>query len=144
MRTGVLLINVGTPDSPKVSDVRRYLTEFLNDPYVIDLPFLARKVLVNLIIIPLRVRDSAKLYSELWTEEGSPLLVNSRKLSLGVQAVLGEEYLVVVAMRYQKPSISDAIAEFQGKVDRLIVVPMYPQYAESTTRTSIERTESIL
>jgi len=74
-QTGVLLVNLGTPDSPKTNDVRRYLSQFLNDPRVIDIAWLARKILVNLIIVPFRAPQSAKIYKELWTKEGSPLLI---------------------------------------------------------------------
>ena len=99
------MVNVGTPDSPKVSDVRRYLTEFLNDPFVIDLPWVTRSILVNGIIVPFRAPASAKLYKELWTDEGSPLIVNSERCAQELQDQLGADYLVRIAMRYQNPSI---------------------------------------
>ena len=93
-KKGVLLVNLGTPDSPSVSDVRRYLFQFLNDPRVIDIPWLARKLLVNLIIVPFRAPSSAKLYRQLWTEDGSPLLHHTRELTQKVQQKLGAEYQV--------------------------------------------------
>lgn len=144
MKTGVLLINVGTPDSPRVYDVRRYLTQFLNDKYVIDLPWLKRTLLVNGIIVPFRARNSAKLYQELWTEEGSPLIVHGQQCAKNLNESLGPDYIVRLAMRYQNPSIRSQLEELKGKVDRLVVIPLYPQYAESSTRTSIERTRKDL
>ncbi|MDP6909509.1 MAG: ferrochelatase, partial [Flavobacteriales bacterium] len=86
---GVLLINVGTPASPKVSDVRKFLSEFLNDPLVIDLPWLLRKLLVNCIIVPFRAPKSAKVYEQVWTDKGSPLLVHSRNFRDKLQEQLG-------------------------------------------------------
>ena len=83
--TGVLLIQLGTPDSPSVRDVRKYLSEFLNDPRVIDIPYLLRKFLVNIIIVPFRAPKSAKLYKQLWTDKGSPLLFYSESLKEKVQ-----------------------------------------------------------
>lgn len=144
MRTGVLLINVGTPNSPELSDVRRYLSEFLNDPYVIDLPWLSRKVLVNGVIIPFRAKNSSELYKRLWTEQGSPLLINSINCAEKLQVELGQEYIVRVAMRYQNPSIEEALLSIKDEIDHLVIVPMYPQYAESSTRTSVEKTISVL
>jgi len=140
MKTGVLLINVGTPDSPELGDVRRYLSEFLNDPYVIDLPWLSRKILVNGVIIPFRAKNSSELYKRLWTENGSPLLINSINCAEKLQVELGEDYVVRAAMRYQNPSIKEALLLMKNEIDNLVVVPMYPQYAESSTRTSIEKT----
>jgi ferrochelatase len=79
-KTAVLLINLGTPDSPSVRDVRSYLSEFLNDPRVIDIPWLLRKILVNLIIVPFRAPKSAKIYKKLWTSDGSPLLLYGERV----------------------------------------------------------------
>ena len=90
MKTTVLLINLGTPDSPKTWDVRKYLSEFLNDSRVIDLPWLTRKLLVNLIIVPFRSPKSVTLYKEIWTSDGSPLLTNSKKLKNALQKELNE------------------------------------------------------
>ncbi|MCF8258718.1 MAG: ferrochelatase, partial [Flavobacteriales bacterium] len=143
-KTGVLLINVGTPDSPKVGDVRKYLSQFLNDPRVIDIPWLARKLLVNAIIVPFRAPKSAKLYQEMWTEEGSPLLTFSLSFSRDLQTRLGEDYQVEVAMRYQSPSIENALEKIRkNNPDRIIVLPMYPHYASSSTGTCIQRVMEI-
>lgn len=139
MKTVVLLINLGTPDSPKTSDVRRYLSEFLNDSRVIDLPWLWRKLLVNLIIVPFRSPKSAGLYRELWTPEGSPLLINTKKLKDALQLNLGDNYAVEMAMRYGKPGLKKVLLRLKEKQpQRIILVPLYPQYASSTTGSTIE------
>jgi protoporphyrin/coproporphyrin ferrochelatase len=138
-KTGVLLMNVGTPDSPKVGDVRKYLSQFLNDPRVIDIPWIARKLLVNAIIVPFRAPKSAKLYQEMWTEKGSPLLIHSRNFRDGLQAELGDDYQVEIAMRYQNPSIEEGLEKIRkNNPDRIIVLPMYPHYASSSTGTCIQ------
>ncbi len=140
MVTGVLLTQLGTPDSPSTKDVRRYLTEFLNDPYVFDLPFLKRLLLVNLIIVPFRAPKSAKLYKEVWTDEGSPLLKHTIDLKEKLQHSLGESYHVAMGMRYQSPSLECALKELHdAKVSRIVAIPLYPQYATSTTKSTIEK-----
>ena len=132
-------MNVGTPDSPKVSDVRKYLSEFLNDPRVIDIPWIARKLLVNAIIVPFRAPKSAKIYKQMWTDEGSPLLIHSEKFRDGLQADLGDKYQVEIAMRYQSPSVEEGLEKIRkNNPKKIIVVPMYPQYASSSTGTCIE------
>ena len=103
-KTGVLLVNLGTPDSPSVPDVRKYLFEFLNDPRVIDLPWLLRKILVNVIIVPFRAPKSAKIYQQLWTDKGSPLLIYGERVKEKLQNALGDEFDVELAMRYQNPA----------------------------------------
>lgn len=139
MKTGVLLINLGTPDSPKTADVRKYLTQFLNDPRVIDINPLGRFLLVNGIIVPFRSSKSAKLYEQIWTDEGSPLLINSIKQKDLLQAALGSSYVVELGMRYQKPSIESALNKLrEAKVDQIIMIPLYPQYASSSTGSSVE------
>lgn len=139
MKTGVLLINLGTPDSPSTSDVRTYLTEFLNDPRVIDISPVSRWMLVNLLIIPFRAPKSAALYKTIWTNEGSPLLVYGLKVKEKLQRELGDKYIVALGMRYRKPSIASALNELRKeKVDRIIAIPLYPQYASSSTGSSIE------
>ena len=133
-QTAVILVNVGTPDSPKVADVRRYLFEFLNDPRVIDLPWLLRKVLVNLIIVPFRAPKSSKLYQRLWNENGSPLLYYSRQVTQKLQLRMGADYQIYNAMRYGTPSLKDVLKhiEFQD-YNKIIVLPLFPQYASATT-----------
>lgn len=135
-RTAVLLVNVGTPDAPTVPAVRRYLFEFLNDRRVIDLPLVTQKILVNGIIVPFRAPKSTKLYQKLWTENGSPLIVNAEKNREQLQSLLGETYQVFVAMRYRKPSLKKVLQQVRDqRFGKLIVVPMFPQYASSTTGT---------
>lgn len=138
-KTAVILLNVGTPDEPKVKAVRRYLSEFLNDRRVIDIPLVLQKILVNLIIVPFRAPKSTKLYQRLWTEKGSPLLYFSESLQVGLQQKLGAQADVFLAMRYGNPSIGKALAAIQkGNYDRLIVLPLFPQYASSTSGTAIQ------
>lgn len=135
----ILLLNVGTPDEPTTKAVRPYLSQFLNDPRVIDLPWLARKLLVNLIIVPFRAPKSAKLYQQLWTENGSPLLVNGENLRRKLQDKLGNARPVFLAMRYGNPSIAKAINQIKASgIQEVVAVPLYPQFAMSTTETSVE------
>jgi ferrochelatase len=145
MKTGVLLINLGTPDSPKTADVRKYLTQFLNDPRVIDISPLGRFILVNGIIVPFRASKSAKLYEKIWTNEGSPLLVNSIKTKEKLQSALGDSYLVELGMRYQQPSLESALDKLRAAhVNRIIMIPMYPQYASSSTGSSVEEAMRVI
>lgn len=138
MKTGILLINLGTPDSPATGDVRKYLREFLSDPEVIDINPVGRWLLVNLIIAPFRAPKSAKLYSEIWTEEGSPLLLYGIELKNKVQQALGDTFVVELGMRYQSPSLESAFKKLiTAGVDRIIALPLYPQYASSTTGSTI-------
>jgi ferrochelatase len=139
MKTGVLLINLGTPDSPKTSDVRKYLTQFLNDPRVIDINPIGRFLLVNGIIVPFRAPKSAKLYQKIWTKEGSPLLLNSNKMKTLLQKELGDKFVVELGMRYQSPSLESALDKLRlAQVDKIIMIPLYPQYASSSTGSSVQ------
>ena len=135
---GVLLINLGSPDSPSVKDVRKYLTQFLNDPLVIDINPIARFFLVNFIIVPLRAPKSAKLYEQIWTEKGSPLITHSLKQKEFLQKSLGDGYCVELGMRYQNPSIESAFKKLvDRRVESIVVIPLYPQWASSSTGSSI-------
>lgn len=137
--TAVLLINLGTPDSPRVGDVRSYLSQFLNDPRVIDIPWLMRKILVNLIIVPFRAPKSAKIYREVWTENGSPLLFYSEQAAKLLQEKLGDTYSVYLAMRYKNPSIPDVLETIRkNNHTRIVVVPMFPHYASATTGSAYD------
>ena len=140
MKTGLLLINLGTPDSPSTADVRSYLREFLSDPRVIDLPFLGRWLLLNLIILPFRPRRSAKAYKSIWTEEGSPLKVEGMKLTLELNQFLKQDQVpVVLAMRYGNPSIDKGLKELKNLgCDLLLILPLFPQYASSTNGSALE------
>jgi len=131
-KSAVLLVNLGSPVSPEKKDVGRYLKEFLMDPYVIDVPYLLRYFLVNFMIVPKRAANSAALYKKIWAQEGSPLIVNTENLTRKVSDVLNIP--VIMAMRYGEPSIASSIKKLKAlKVDNLYVVPLYPQYAMSTT-----------
>ncbi len=132
--TGILLVNLGTPDSTRTSDVRKYLREFLMDKRVIDVPYLLRFTLVNLIIAPFRAPKSAKVYKNVWLPEGSPLLVYSQKATDLLQESLGKDFKVVLGMRYQSPSLKGALEQLKDKgLDRIIVLPLFPQYASAST-----------
>lgn len=138
-RVGLLLINLGTPNSPEPEDVGRYLREFLMDPYIIDLPWPLRWFLVNLIIVPKRKFESAKLYQSIWSEKGSPLLFHLRSLADEVKSRAGNRFEVEIAMRYGDPSIHEGLKKLATKsLDEIVVFPLYPQYSESTVRTSRE------
>jgi ferrochelatase len=133
-KKGVLLVNLGTPDDPNRPAVYRYLKQFLLDRRVIDYNWLARNLLVRGIIAPFRSGSSSKLYKRLWTDEGSPLKVYGEQVAAGVQELLGDAYIVELAMRYQTPSIQGAIDNLmKHQVDEIIVFPMFPQYASATT-----------
>lgn len=148
MKTGVLLIQLGTPDSPKVSDVRRYLSEFLNDPRVIDIPWLPRKLLVNGIIVPFRAPKSAKVYKELW-EFGngvSPLMTHTEQVVRLVQERFdASQVKIEMAMRYQNPSL-DLVLERMRKAnyDQIIIIPLFPQYASASSGSAIEKAMNII
>ena len=143
LRTGVLLVNLGSPESASSRDVRRYLREFLSDPMVIDLPGPLRWLLLNAVILPLRPRRSAAAYSKIWLAAGSPLLVYSRALRDAVSEELGDDYRVELAMRYGKPAIAGALERLTAAdVARILVVPLYPQYSTSATESSIVAVEA--
>lgn len=139
-RTGLLLINLGTPDSPQPQDVRRYLDEFLSDPRVLDVPAWRRWLVLHLFILPFRPKASGEAYAKIWTERGSPLLFHSQDLAQKVQQRLGVDVLVDLAMRYGRPSIPEALARFRSAgIDRIVVFPLYPQYSSAATGSSIEK-----
>ena len=134
-KTGILMVNLGTPDAPTVAAVRRYLAPFLMDRYVIDVPAWLRALLVYGIILPLRPRRSAHAYQRVWTHEGSPLLVNSQRLLTALQPHF-HDVPMALGMRYGNPSIAHAIRQLQASgCDQLMVCPLYPHYAMSTTTT---------
>ncbi|MFK7930490.1 MAG: ferrochelatase [Myxococcota bacterium] len=144
-RTGVLLINLGTPDACTTPAVRRYLREFLMDPRVLDINPVARWLLVNLIIAPFRSPKSAHAYQQVWTERGSPLLTAGQDLSAAVQVALGDGYDVELGMRYQNPSIEAALQRLDpDTLDRLIVLPLFPQYSSAATGSAIQELFDVL
>lgn len=138
-RKVVILINTGTPDSPKVGDVRRYLREFLGDGRVISIPTIPRMLLVHGIIAPFRAPKSAKLYQKVWTKNGSPLLWHSENLKIKLQEALGKQYEVILGMRYGNPSLKSALDHaIRNKISEIILFPLFPQYASSTTGSAID------
>ena len=141
MPHGLLLINLGTPDEPTTPAVRRYLREFLGDPRVIDINPVGRAALLNLVILPFRPKKSAHAYQTIWDpERGSPLLYHSQDLAAGVAKKLGTSWHVELAMRYGSPSIPDGLAALErANVDRIVVLPLFPQYASSSTGTAVAR-----
>jgi len=138
--TGVLLVNLGTPDEPRTAAVRRYLREFLADPRVLDINPVGRWLLLHLVILPTRPARSAAAYQKVWREDGSPLLVHSRALAQAVGERLSPRGLAVeLAMRYGKPTISSALDRLKTSgCERLIIFPLYPQYASSSTGSTLE------
>lgn len=138
-KVGVLLVNLGTPDEPTVSAVRRYLAEFLSDPRVIELPRLLWMFILHGIILRIRPSKSAALYQQVWTSEGSPLLAISRQQRHAIQEQLKEVASVKLGMRYGNPSIASALRELQKEaVRKIIVLPLYPQYAGPTTGSTFD------
>ncbi len=136
---GLLVVNVGTPDAPETAPVRRYLGEFLSDPRVVDIPAVPRWLLLHGVILRLRPKVSAEAYRKVWMAEGSPLFVHSRRFSQALGEALGERWVVELAMRYGNPSIDSALTRLRAAgVDRLVVMPVFPQYASATTGTVLE------
>lgn len=136
-KIGILLINTGTPETPTYLGVRRYLSQFLSDPRVIDISFIARFLLLQFIILPFRSKKSAEAYQKIWTKEGSPLLVYSLSFKNELQKQLGEAFHVVLGMRYGKPSIEQALKELKHCTE-IILFPLFPQYASSSTGSALE------
>ncbi|WP_448699756.1 ferrochelatase [Mucilaginibacter sp. AW1-3] len=145
-KKGVLLINLGTPDSPSTADVRKYLNEFLMDPRVIDVNPVWRIVLVKGIIVPFRSPKSAALYQKIWSDEtGSPLLHYSILQRDMLRESLGADYQVELAMRYQSPSIESALAKFKDAlVDDIRVIPLFPQYASASTGSVYDKVMELI
>ena len=139
---GVLLVNLGTPDQPVAKDIRRYLAEFLSDPRVIEIPPVIWQVILRTAVLSRRPQALAPRYKEIWLEKGSPLLVWSQAQADGVQQALSQDGLQVkveLGMRYGNPSIDAALARLRSAgCDRILTVPMYPQYAASTTATAVD------
>lgn len=140
VRTGVLLVNLGTPAAPTAKALRPYLRQFLSDPRVIEYPAWVWKLILNGIILNVRPKKSAKLYAAIWTDKGSPLLTYSQNIATQLQTNLqqawGDQLLVKLAMRYGQPSIAEKLSEFHAaNVRRILVVPLFPQYSATTTAT---------
>lgn len=132
MKTAVIIANLGTPDSPERSDVKKYLSQFLNDPRVIDISPIGRAVLVNGLIVPFRSGKTSKLYKEVWTKDGSPLMVYGKQLEKLLQEKLGSKYDVALAMRYQSPGVEEVISKFNKPgYDKIVIFPLFPQYSSA-------------
>ena len=145
---GVLLTNLGTPDAPDPAATRRYLAEFLWDPRIVSLPRWLWWLILHGIVLRVRPARSAEAYQRIWTDEGSPLLVISRRQQAGIQAALAEEGAdipIALGMRYGKPSIAGAMEELRrAGVTRLLVLPLYPQYSTATTASTYDAVEAAL
>ena len=143
-KQGVLLINLGSPDSTAVPHVRKYLREFLMDPRVLDAPWPIRWCVVHLAILPKRPAESAEAYKRIWTKEGSPLVVTSRNVARELKRRIGDRTVVELAMRYQSPSIESAITNLhaQGVTD-LLVFPLFPHFAMSSFETAVVRAQEL-
>lgn len=142
-KKAVLLMNLGSPDSTEVSDVKKYLNEFLMDGRVIDYPYLFRKLLVQGIIVPFRSPKSAEAYKTIWTKEGSPLVVLTKQLQVALQEKLSSP--VEIAMRYGNPSPEsafDKLLERDPEIDEVITIPLYPHYAMSSYETAVEHAKA--
>jgi ferrochelatase len=137
-KTGIFLLNLGTPESYTYNDVRKYLREFLSDYRVINLPWLIRFFLVNFIITPWRAWFSAKLYKSIWTAQGSPLLVNSINLQNKLQSALGENFQVETIMRYGQLNAKNILPKFDNKLNKIIIISMFPQYSSAASGSSLE------
>jgi protoporphyrin/coproporphyrin ferrochelatase len=145
MKTALLVLNLGSPDSPAPSKVRRYLREFLSDPRVIDINPIGRWVLLNLFILPFRPRKSGEAYAKIWTPAGSPLVEHTRAFTAKLKARLPADWDVDFAMRYGSPSLESRLAAILAKSpERLILFPMYPQYAASSTGSTLEKAFALL
>src|SRR5688572_17324829 len=137
-KRAILLMNLGSPDSTQVKDVKKYLTEFLMDERVIDTPYWKRTLLVKGIIVPFRAPNSAKAYQSIWTDKGSPLIQLTRELQEAVQSNFEE--VVEINMRYGNPSTEDVLRQLHEKIDGLdevILFPLYPHYAMSSYETAV-------
>jgi ferrochelatase len=141
----ILLINLGTPRAPTLKGVFHYLNEFLTDPRVIDLPWWRRQLLVRGVIVPARLRQSTHSYQRIWTDEGSPLMVYGQRAKKLLQQSLGADFQVELAMRYQEPSIEKGLKNLMHHCpDRLIILPLFPQYASATTGSVHQKVMELL
>ena len=146
--TGILVTNLGTPDAPTPGALRKYLAEFLSDPRVIETPRLLWWPILHGIILRLRPRRSARAYSEVWTEAGSPLLVISEKQCRAIRSALGEtgtSFHVELGMRYGNPSIRSALEKLRSyNLEKLLILPLYPQYSAATTASTFDAVAVVL
>ena len=142
-KKGVLLVNLGSPDSPAVGDVRRYLREFLMDCRVLDTPWIIRFLVVHFLILPFRPKKSAAAYREVWLPDGSPLVVTSKNVRKKLQARI--DIPIELAMRYQNPPIEQAVDNLlEHGIDDILLIPLFPHYAMSSYESAVEKTRSVL
>lgn len=148
-KTGILLVNLGTPDAPTPSAVRRYLAEFLWDPRVVEIPRAVWWLILHGIVLRVRPRKSAKAYQAIWTERGSPLMAGSEALADAIAKRLRDagrdDCVVAVAMRYGRPAVAERLESLRAQgVTRLVVLPLYPQYAAATTASTFDAVSAVL
>lgn len=143
-KRAVLLANLGSPDAPEPRAVRRYLNQFLMDRYVIQLPWLLRRLIVSLFVLPTRPKASAEAYQSVWMDEGSPLIVLSERLKKAVQKKV--DMPLEMAMRYGKPSIERQLLKLcrDESVSEVLFIPLYPHFADSTVTTAIDEAEQVI
>lgn len=145
MKTGILLNNIGSPNAPEPREVKKFLAQFLMDEDVISLPWLFRFLLVRGIIVPLRGVSSSAKYKKIWFEEGSPLMVYTRRFAAKLQTELGDSFKVELGMRYGDPSIESALESFQKEgVKKVLFAPLYPQFAAATTSASVKELQRLI
>jgi len=142
---GLLLINLGSPSAPTEAAVRSYLKEFLSDPRVMDIPFLVRQMVLRLFILPKRPQKVAPKYKEIWGETGAPLIEFSSTITSKVQRILGPDWKVDLAMRYGEPDLEASLESFRrAKVQKLVILPLFPQYASATSGSVIEKVFQVI
>ncbi|MCC6278390.1 MAG: ferrochelatase [Oligoflexia bacterium] len=143
-KIGILVSNLGTPDSPEELPVRKYLAEFLMDKYIIDIPWILRVLLVYGVILWRRPKLSAHAYAQIWTSDGSPLMVHSKRLYRKLKDNLGSAYAVALAMRYGNPSLESGVKDLMSQgVSEIRFLPLYPQFASATVRSSFEKLKQV-
>lgn len=143
-KRAVLLANLGSPDAPETQAVRQYLNQFLMDPYVIQLPWVLRRLIVSLFVLPSRPKDSAAAYRSVWTEDGSPLIVLSERLKQAVERQV--DLPLAMAMRYGNPSIEQQLLRLceDKSIEEILYIPLYPHFADSTITTSVEEAKRVI
>lgn len=142
-KKGVLLVNLGSPDSTSTADVRRYLREFLSDPRVLDIPAPIRKAILNLFILPFRPRKSAEAYRTIWTDEGSPLIISTYRMADALARQI--ELPVAVGMRYGNPSSAEGVRQLLARgVRDILLIPLYPHYAMSSYETAVAKVMEVV
>ncbi|MDP8914214.1 MAG: ferrochelatase, partial [Pseudomonadota bacterium] len=136
-KIGVLLVNLGTPNSPEPGSVKLYLKEFLSDPRVVEIPQLVWQPILRGIILNTRPKKSAHAYGQVWTEEGSPLAAITARQARALEGTFGDDVIVDHAMRYGRPAIRERIERLkEGGCERILIAPLYPQYCAATTATA--------